>query len=161
LAAEFGIKDFAWPAGGCLLTDPVFSERLKELIAHKELNLDNVALLKLGRHFRISGHAKLVVGRDEKEDIELENLAKAGDYLFHPNEQLAGPTSLARGSLNEGLIGLSAQITCRYCDLNGATQVDIIYKRISENLGTVPAGDCPCVLEVSPLNEADLAGLRI
>lgn len=164
LAAKFGIKEFASPAGGCLLTEPEFSKRLQDLIAHKELNIENAALLKIGRHFRIGKTTKLIVGRDEPEDIELEKLAKAGDYLFYPNQQLAGPTCLGRGEFNEALIKLGAQITCRYCDLNKAASAEIIY--LVKARGTV---HCPwtggdshsCILDVSPLSETELASLRI
>ncbi|MFZ2938376.1 MAG: tRNA 4-thiouridine(8) synthase ThiI [Candidatus Omnitrophota bacterium] len=160
LAAKFGIRNFAWPAGGCLLTEPEFSKRLKEIIARKELNIENVALLKIGRHFRIGKTTKLIVGRNELEDIELEKLAKAGDYLFYPNQQLAGPTCLGKGEFNEALIKLAAQITCRYCDLNTAVSTEIMY--VIKTRGTVLCGDSPsCFLRVSPLSETELVSLRI
>jgi len=161
LANSYGIKDFAWPGGGCLLTDPEFSKRLKDLISHKELNTDNTALLKFGRHFRLSENTKLIVGRDEKEDLELEKLVRPGDYLFYPNEYLAGPISLARGNLNEELIKLSAGITCRYCDLNGAPSAGIMYLAKAGTVSRGDSGDSPRLLEVPPLSEAELANLRI
>ncbi len=158
LAAGFGIKDYPCPSGGCLLTDPAFSKRVKDLIKYDEFNLNNVRLLRFGRHFRIMQDAKLVVGRDEKENIELERLAQSGDHLFYPNEQLAGPTSLGRGHLNEELIKLSAQITCRYCDLNGATSAGIMY---AVKAGTVSCGDSPRLLEVTPLSIPEVENLRL
>ena len=157
LAKNFNIKEYAQPAGGCLLTDQEFARRLKDIIKHKELNLDNIDLLKLGRHFRIAPEAKLVVGRDESEDKRLEELAKDGDWLFYPDEQLAGPTSLGRGEFNEGLIELSCRITSRYCDLNG---IDI-GKISCVKIGTAPAGGCPYFLKVTPLEEDKLVSLRI
>jgi tRNA U34 2-thiouridine synthase MnmA/TrmU len=132
LAKKLGIKTYLQPAGGCLLTDPRFTNRLKDLISHQELNLDNIELLKIGRHFRISDKAKLVVGRDEKENEKLASLAQKEDYLFTPNEELAGPTSLGRGILNEELLKACCSITCRYCDSNGKSQAQIFYKKISE-----------------------------
>lgn len=152
LANKFGIRNFAWPAGGCLLTDKEFCRRLKDLIAHNELNRNNVALLKLGRHFRISDHAKLVVGRDEKENLELQNLAGAADYLFYPHESLAGPTALGRGGFNPGLIRLAAEITCRYCDLNGKSAEKIICRQISHEEQPI---------SVSPARAKALEALRI
>lgn len=132
LAKELKIEDYPNPAGGCLLTDPEFAKRLKEMMAHQELNMDDVELLKIGRHFRLAVHTKLVVGRDEKENEELVKLAKEGDYLFFPTDELAGPTSLGRGVFDEELIKFSCGITCRYCDLNGKTIAEIIYKRIPQ-----------------------------
>jgi len=153
LAKKFNINDYPNAAGGCLLTDPEFSKRLKDLIKHQELNIDNIELLKIGRHFRISPEAKLVVGRDEKENEQLVNSAKENDYLFYPNEELAGPVSVGRGVLNADLIRLACSITCRYCDLNGQTSADIIYRRIPETEERR--------LTVDAIPESGLNGLRL
>lgn len=153
LANTFNIKDYPCPAGGCLLTDPIFAKKVKDLLVHGELNSYNVALLKVGRHFRISPEAKLVVGCDEKENEQLVNLAKENDYLFYPNEKLAGPTSVGRGILNADLIMLACSITCRYCDLNGQTSADIIYRRIPETEERR--------LMVDAIRESELGGLRL
>lgn len=153
LAKKFNLHYYPNAAGGCLLTDPEFTKRLKELINHQELNLDNVELLKIGRHFRISPKTKLVVGRNEGENKELENLTKEGDYLFLPTEEVAGPTSLGRGEFSEELIRFSCAVTCHYCDLDGAIEEEIVYKRIGE--------DGYHILKVSPLEENQLKALRI
>jgi len=153
LAKAFGITDYAQPAGGCLLTDPRFAQRLKDLIAHRELNLANVELLKFGRHFRLAPQAKLVVGRNERENTRLAELAAKNDYLFMPTEELAGPTALGRGEFNPELIEISCRIVCRYCDLNGEVATEIIYSRISEQQRNT--------LTLAPLDEAALSGLRL
>jgi len=129
LAEILGIKEYAQPAGGCLLTDPEFSRKVKDLIEKKELNLENVKLLKVGRHFRLSAKTKLVVGRDEKENALLISLAKEGDCLFEPTAETAGPTALGRGLFDSALLELSCSIVCRYCDLNGKTSTEIVYKK--------------------------------
>jgi len=153
LAEKLGIKTYLQPAGGCLLTDPKFANRLKDLLSHQGLNPENVELLKLGRHFRISHKTKLVVGRDEKENEALESLAQENDYLFTPNEELAGPTSLGRGVFSEELLRLCCSITYRYCDLNGKGEAEIIYKRIPDKQGRV--------FKISAIEEAKLQSLRI
>lgn len=153
LARNFNIKDYPCAAGGCLLTDPGFAKRVKDLINYGELSLNNIELLKIGRHFRISENTKLAVGRNKKENEELVNLSKENDYLFFPNEGLAGPTSLGRGNFSEDLIKLSCSITCRYCDLDGKTDADIIYKRIPEKEDRI--------FKVSPVDDAELRSLRI
>lgn len=127
LAEHFGFKDYSNPAGGCLLTDPLFSKRVKDLIEHKNLNLGNVELLKVGRHFRLSKQAKLVVGRDEEEDERLLGLAIQGDYIFLPPGDIAGATALGRGSFNQELIELSCCILSRYFDLFEKTTAEIVY----------------------------------
>jgi len=135
LAKEFGINNYAYPAGGCLLTDPCFSKRLKELLDHEELSLDNLALLKIGRHLRIANKSRLVVGRDESENRLLAELAVPGDCLFFPQKDLAGPTGLARGVITEQLIYLSSQITAAYSDTLGLESMEIFYRNVpgSEN----------------------------
>jgi tRNA U34 2-thiouridine synthase MnmA/TrmU len=153
LAKKLDIKDYPCPAGGCLLTDPEFSKRLKDLMQRGELNINNIELLKLGRHFRLNEGVRLVVGRDEKENAELARLAKESDYLFFPNAELAGPTSLGRGEFSADLIRLAGSITCRYCDLNGQTQAEIIYRRLPES------GEKK--MQVSAALENELNSLRI
>jgi tRNA U34 2-thiouridine synthase MnmA/TrmU len=60
LADHFGIQDYPCPAGGCLLTDPGFSKRMRDLILHHpDFSLNDVHLLKVGRHFRLSPKVKL------------------------------------------------------------------------------------------------------
>lgn len=130
LAKEFGFIKYATPAGGCLLTDPSFSKRLKELLRHQELNLDNLQLLKIGRHFRIKDKARLVVGRDEGENNLLTQLAKPGDYLFSPQEDLAGPSALARGLITPELIHLSAEIISAYTDALGLKEMEVFYRQV-------------------------------
>lgn len=154
LAELFEIKDYPCSSGGCLLTDPNFSKRIKDLIDCGELNLNGVELLKLGRHFRLLPDAKLVVGRNEIENERLSNLAKKGDYLFFPQD-VTGPLALGRGDFNQELIRLSCSITCRYCDLNGTKFTNIGYKKI----GAISEGDSH--LRVSPIDEERLMGIRI
>jgi len=152
LAKEFNIADYPNPAGGCLLTDPQFSSRLKDLLNHQALNLENVELLKIGRHFRLSEQAKLIVGRNEEENKELEGQAGSSDYLFMPDQDLAGPTCLGRGEFNPELIRLSSEIAGRYCDSGSSGKARIIYHKKGEGFSA---------LEVSPAGENTLKALRL
>jgi hypothetical protein len=139
LAKSLSITDYPCSAGGCLLTDVEFSKRLKDLIAHDQLSAHNVALLKVGRHFRLSEKARLIVGRNEKEDMRLAELARDGDFLFEP-AVLAGPTSLGKGGFSEELITFACRITCTYCDRPpGQETAEIAYRKIPD-LNSVTAG---------------------
>ncbi|MFA4842944.1 MAG: 7-cyano-7-deazaguanine synthase, partial [Candidatus Omnitrophota bacterium] len=115
LAKAFHIKDYPCPAGGCLLTDPAFSKRIRDLMQYDKLSLNNVELLKVGRHFRLSPKARLVVGRNELENARLDALKEPKDHLFMPKET-AGPTALGRGQFSEELICFSCGIVSHYCD---------------------------------------------
>lgn len=130
-AQKLGLKDYPNPAGGCLLTDPGFSLRLKDLLRYGNLDLNNIELLKIGRHFRLFEFAKLVVGRNEKENEWILKLAQENDYLFIPVDT-PGPTALGRGCFNEELLQLSCRITCRYCDVKKDTS-DITLKILYKN----------------------------
>lgn len=152
LAKELDIKDYPCPAGGCLLTDPEFSKRIKDLMRYDELNLNNVELLKAGRHFRFSEKARLVVGRNKQENERLAFLAKENDLLFKPRS-IAGPTALGRGIFDKELIELSSRITCFYCDTEDFPEAEI-------TCDTVPANGQK-VLKVSPVQESQIIRLRI
>ncbi len=76
LAVLYRIKDYPTPAGGCLLTEPVFSSRLEDAFAHGEDSVPIVELLGLGRHFRLSSGARVVVGRDQEENAALAEFAR-------------------------------------------------------------------------------------
>jgi len=152
LARKFGISGYPNASGGCLLTDRQFSGRLKDLFQDKKPDLRSIELLKTGRHFRIGTHTKLIVGRNERENRDLEEEAKAGDYLFMPEEKMAGPTCLGLGDFSQKQIVLCAQIACRYCDSYGH-EAQIAYRRIPDQ-GSLS-------LNVLPIKEDKLAGLRI
>lgn len=86
LAESLGIKNYFTPSGGCLLTDPGFSARLKDLIdTQGDFSLYDIELLKLGRHFRLSKKKKFVVSRSEKEALGLLKLNYQG-IVIKPKE---------------------------------------------------------------------------
>lgn len=84
LAARFGLKETAASAGGCCrLPEPAFAARVRDLLAHRRLEEvapEDVAVLHLGRHFRLSHATKAVVARNEREGEAL--LALAGEERF-------------------------------------------------------------------------------
>jgi tRNA U34 2-thiouridine synthase MnmA/TrmU len=119
LAERFGIKDYPCPAGGCLLTDPGFARRMRDLIKHQpDFNLGDVRLLKVGRHFRISPHAKLVVGRNHEENLRLKAFLREEDAVFEPVD-VKGPLALGRGRFEAEEMRLCAEIVARYSDVEG------------------------------------------
>lgn len=130
LAFSLGVKDYPCPAGGCLLTDSNFSNRLKDLFKFEQLNLNDVKLLRVGRHFRISPQFKLVVGRNEKENMQLLNLSQNGDLCFEC-QSLPGPTAIGRGIADEEAKIQSARIVARYTSLD--EEVEVLMKSIPAN----------------------------
>ncbi|MCD6521811.1 tRNA 4-thiouridine(8) synthase ThiI [Candidatus Calescamantes bacterium] len=87
LAEKIGLTNYSSPAGGCLLTDPIFSRRLKDLMEkNPNFGLKEVELLKVGRHFRLPSGKKLIVGRNREENRKLLSLAGPEDYLLQEIE---------------------------------------------------------------------------
>ena len=116
LARRLNMKNYPSPAGGCLLTDEVFSRRLKDLLAAApDLEVREIELLKLGRHFRIGPHTKLVVGRNEKENHTIQSLSKETDLLLK-TVSVPGPTALVLGDLTPELEEIAASVTVSYSD---------------------------------------------
>lgn len=135
LAEELGITDYPNPAGGCRLTEPGFARRVEDLRDNGELSRKNVLLLEVGRHFRLSVAAKLVVGREHDENLRIEELAGENDYLLVARNY-PGPTTLGRGEFDEDLLQVAARITARYG--KGKTEpevlVDVCRARTAEML---------------------------
>jgi hypothetical protein len=114
LAKDFKITDFPSPAGGCLLTDPGFSRRLRELFKQKSsADLDDMELLKIGRHFWLKNN-QLVIGRDEAENLAIKSLQQTNDYVFKI-KNFTGPIGLLRGkAIDQALIKKSAALVAWY-----------------------------------------------
>ena len=99
LAKKFNIQNYPTPAGGCLLCDIEFGKRLKELFQrYPECDENDVELLKYGHHFWVDG-AKVIVGRNHQENLEIKSLAREGDCIIELKE-IPGPTVLVRGKKN-------------------------------------------------------------
>jgi tRNA U34 2-thiouridine synthase MnmA/TrmU len=127
LAKQLGLEGFSQPAGGCLLTDPGFSRRLKDLMTFKrDFNLDDIEFLKLGRHFRITAQAKLILGRNQEENQRLISLLQPRNLLLKPMD-IPGPTGILKARvISRESLELSASILARYCDQNnGGVRISI------------------------------------
>jgi hypothetical protein len=151
LAAQYGIKDYPTPAGGCLLTEPGFSARLRELLEDDpDATLDDVRLLKVGRHFRLAPRVKLAVGRNQKENERILGLVQEGDFVLDAVD-IPGPTSLVRGPAGEDELATAVAITARY---GKGSAMPLCPVRVT-------GGNDSRVLEVPPANEELLDRLRV
>jgi hypothetical protein len=118
LAEHFGLSEYPSPAGGCRLTEPNFSRRLKDLLRQTpEPRPRDLELLKLGRHFRWSEGCKVIVGRREAENERLEGLWEKGDFRLWV-QGLPGPMVLVPGppSPSPEALLFAAQLAVRYSD---------------------------------------------
>ncbi len=80
--------------------------------------------MKVGRHFRLGPHAKLVVGRNKGENEIIASFSKPEDLLFVA-QSAPGPTVLALGALTPDLELLAARITAAYSDAKEGDQTEV------------------------------------
>ena len=132
LAEQWDIKDYACPAGGCLLTDSVFARRLRDLMdENMNFTLNDIHLLKIGRHLRLSKKVKAVVGRNEKENKKLMTFAEKGDLVIEKNG-LPGPITILRGEADEAIKRLAASITAAYGKGNNLDLIEVKTNKLPE-----------------------------
>ena len=132
LAARFGITRYPSPAGGCLLTDPGYASRLKELLAHTpKPSRRDLELLKWGRHFRLPGGAKVVVGRTHKENEAINGLTSGRDVVVrvqgHP-----GPLVLVPGAAPLEGMAEAAALAATYSDAPEGQEVTVTGRQAGE-----------------------------
>jgi hypothetical protein len=127
LAKQWEFDDYAQPAGGCcFLTDKYYSAKLVDLWqahGHKDYELDDVMLLKVGRHIRPNPHFKLIIAREEGEGRFLQGYKK--QFISMICTSHSGPLVLIDGELSAEDVYLAARIVARYGQGRDAEQVDI------------------------------------
>ncbi|MDD5135765.1 MAG: 7-cyano-7-deazaguanine synthase [Candidatus Omnitrophica bacterium] len=126
LADKYGIKEYPNPAGGCLLTDPGFTSRVKDLIKHDALTTENLKFLTVGRHFRLSPSAKLAVGRDQGENEVLEAMATEKDTFFKLKDR-QGPLAVLRGACDDKIIPLAASVAAYHTKFRTEPNLSVNY----------------------------------
>ncbi len=127
LAKQFGLTEYAQPAGGCcFLTDAAYSTKLQDLWqqrGEKTYELDDIMLLKVGRHIRPRPNYKLIIGREDGENRFLEGYRRQFTALQAISHN--GPLALLDGSYNSDDLTLAARIVARYSQGRDADQVDV------------------------------------
>ena len=127
LAKKLGLDDYPQPAGGCcFLTDLNYARRLQDLFKYsgeKTLSPTQVLLLKIGRHFRINDQAKVIVGRNEAENLFLEQSAEG--YTRVKCLDVVGPLTLLEGRTGDEELFQAARLTARYSDAKEREKVTV------------------------------------
>ncbi|MBI4563686.1 MAG: tRNA (5-methylaminomethyl-2-thiouridylate)-methyltransferase [Planctomycetes bacterium] len=117
LARRWGIEDVPQPSGGCLLTDPGYSARLRDLWDHDpDGEVRDLNFLRVGRHFRASERCKIIVGRNERENAMIEAFAAPEDVLVRARDHV-GPVTILRGEVDDPAVRQAAMLTARYADI--------------------------------------------
>jgi tRNA-uridine 2-sulfurtransferase len=127
LARKFGFEDYAQPAGGCcFLTDKQYSVKLADLWVTRgtrEYDLDDIMLLKVGRHLRPRPNFKIIVGREEGENRFMEGYRKRFVHMLPISH--TGPLVLLDGEISPADIELAARLTARFSQGRDAAKVTI------------------------------------
>ena len=98
LASQKGLLDYPCPAGGCLLTDKNFADKIRDYFNYTEHpSLRDIPLLKMGRHFRLDNGDKVIVARNEHESKSLKDLCRPSDHLLAPLS-FSGPSVVLQGT---------------------------------------------------------------
>ena len=152
LAEKFGLEDYPSPASGCLLTDRGYSNRLRDLMTHSgRLTFDDLNLLKYGRHFRLADGAKVIVGRNEKDNKHLLANKRPG-HLHLEALDTGSPVTLVIGTdQSDEVLRQAAAITARYCDAKHEPEVEV--SLVDENGGRK--------FVVAPADDGELQGMII
>jgi tRNA U34 2-thiouridine synthase MnmA/TrmU len=145
LAADFGIVDYAPPAGGCLLTDPMFTRRLRDLFSHQEDHgIHDIDLLKFGRHFRADDQGKIIVGRNNFDNEKIREFSTDDDIVLFMAD-FPGPLVVIPHS-NVALLPLAATLCVRYSDAPADLEANVVcqHKNSSKTIKSLAAAKEDC-----------------
>ncbi|HKY33514.1 MAG TPA: thiamine biosynthesis protein [Candidatus Polarisedimenticolia bacterium] len=165
LAEDFAIEEYPQPSGGCcFLADRNFGRKFHDLVREEDatgrkVTREEIMLLKVGRHFRLAGTVKAIVGRDEAENGFLDRFSP-GRWRLHAADHL-GPVTLVQGEPEQGHLETAAAVTARYCDGRTEPAVRVLVERRPAALGAPGEPEASLVLTVPPAGEDLLASLRV
>lgn len=126
LAETFGVVDFPTPGGGCLLTDPGYSRRLKDLFDHQEeIAVPEMELLAFGRHFRLNKDLKLIVGRNRIDNDHLLGLYRPERDILLKLKSMTGPVGMIPGGCGRAGVEAAAAICAGYSKAPKDQPVDV------------------------------------
>lgn len=133
LARKYDLR-YPQPAGGCLLTDPHFSARLQELLTYippQNIRAQDIQLLKLGRHFRLPGGVKVIVGRHEFDNTLLTHYTQR--RWRAEIREYAGPLVLIEGQPTDEQFEQIAQLLASYTKAKQAEHAIVDFFRDDEH----------------------------
>lgn len=90
LAEKYKIK-YPSPAGGCLLCEKEYEKKLKALFKYTNNKPTHFQILFLKRGRMYKNNGLIFVGRDEKENLFLETLAKKSNWNILMDKKIPGP----------------------------------------------------------------------
>ena len=151
LANEYGFLDYATPAGGCcFLTDKQYSDKLVDLWkgrGDRKYDFDDIMLLKIGRHIRPASNYKIIISREEGENMFLQGYMN--QFISIKVISCGGPIALIDGAPTEDDIKFAAQLVVRYSQGRDHDSVVVEIKKGKSDIK-------PYELSVKPLLQNDI-----
>jgi tRNA-specific 2-thiouridylase len=129
LARRYGLR-FQPPGGGCPLTYKEFGNKVADMLQYnKPLPLYPMRLLGMGRHFRLPDGGKIILGRNQEENLKILHYFlrhRRKDHLaIFKDTQAPGPIGLGLNLANQKDLEVAARICTRYCDLPDQTETKV------------------------------------
>ncbi|ACD24967.1 MULTISPECIES: DUF814 domain-containing protein [unclassified Clostridium] len=133
LAEKWGIKDYPSPAGGCKLTEPNYSIRLRELVNRKsDITQREIDLLKYGRHFITPNNVKIIVSRTADEGEAFKKLLIKEDLVFLTSKFNGAMVIIPAGNNpTEEDLTLACRFAVRYSKGKDEESVEVKYGNVS------------------------------
>lgn len=148
LAQAWGILEYPSPAGGCKLTEPNYSIRLKDLLEYKEdISKKDLELLKIGRHFKVSKEARIISTRTQEEGELLKQLLTQEDLTFLAADY-NGSTVVIIGKATNEDIEFAAKVAGRYCKGKDEKIISISYGNYDHPLDKL--------IDITPANDEEI-----
>jgi len=126
LVKKYRLNHFEMPGGGCLLTESFMAVKIKDFTKYDKFEVEDMEVIKYGRHFRISPVCKLVVGRHKEDNEKIKPIKNTKFWTVFMPTGVSGPVSLVSKSATEDDLQICAKIILTY----GKTQADKEYKMV-------------------------------
>lgn len=132
LAEAYGITEYPSPAGGCLLTDKKYSDRLRDLFASgKAYAPSDLHLLKQGRHLRLSNGEKVIVGRTKGDNRWIIKYHEPARHLLVDLKGKGSPTVVVDVGASEETLRIGAALCAGYAKVPAGDVVDAVVQGAS------------------------------
>ncbi|WP_200763130.1 7-cyano-7-deazaguanine synthase [Nitrosophilus alvini] len=125
LAKKWGIEDYPSPSGGCLLTDEYFSEKIRDFIKYDTFEVEDIPILKVGRHFRLPDGAKLVIARNKEENEKIAAIENP-KFVKISLPGIVGPLSLLSKSAGKKDRELAASLALTYSKADKSKEHEVL-----------------------------------
>lgn len=141
LAKRLGLEDLPTSAGGCLLTDRVVSNKIKDISSLGELELDEIPFVRNGRYFVLDEGARLIVGRNFEDNSVLKE-AKSRRFAPMIVQGVIGPYSWLSKDASQN-------------DLNTALKIVLVYSKQTDEKSLYKVEFMGSIYKASPFGSKE------